>query len=94
MEKIMRFEEDKQKICDAFCETLRLTCNAGHPQCNPLIELRYMTKEEGGRFEETVRPIFEDHCGESIGYYDVNVTMDSGTAMIMDIVNQFVKKMW
>ena len=94
MENYIRFEEDKQKICDALCETLRLTSSAGHPQCNPLIELRYMTREEGGRFDETVRPIFEDHCGENIGYYDVNVSCDSGIAMIIDIVNQFVKTMW
>ena len=86
--------EDKQAICNAFCETLRLTSAAGSPTNNPLIELRYMTKEEGGRFEETVRPIFEDRCGEKFGYYDVNVTCDSGIAIIMDIVNQFVKKMW
>ena len=53
-----------------------------------------MTKEEGGRYEETVRPIFEDGCGEAFGYYDVNVSMDSGIAIIMDVVNQFVRKMW
>lgn len=85
--------ENKQAICDAMCETLRLTRAAGSPTNNPLIELRYMTKEEGGRFEETVRPIFEDGCGEN-GYYDINVSMDSGVAIIMDIVNQFVKSMW
>lgn len=87
-------KEDKQKICDALCEALRCTSAAGSPMNNPLIELRYMTKEEGGRFDETVRPIFEDHCGEAFGYYDVNVSCDSGIAMIMDIVNQFVRKMW
>ena len=86
--------EDKQAICNAFCETLRLTRAAGSPINNPLIELRYMTKEEGGRFEETVRPIFADHCGEALKYYDVNVTGDSGIAVLMDIMNQFVKKMW
>ena len=86
--------EDKQAICNAFCETLRLTSAAGSPNNNPLIELRYMTAEEGGRFDETVRPIFENHCGEALKYYDVNVSCDSGIAMIMDIVNQFVRKMW
>ena len=85
--------EDKQKICDAMCETLRLTSAAGHPMNNPLVELRYMTKEEGGKYSETVRPIFEDGNGNN-GYYDINVSMDSGIAIIMDIVNQFVKKMW
>lgn len=87
-------KENKQAICDAFCETLRLTSAAGSPTNNPLIALRYMTKEEGGRFEETVRPIFEDGCGEAFGYYDVNVTADSGIAIIMDITNQFIRKMW
>ena len=53
----------------------------------------FTTKEEGGRFEETVRPIFEDGCGEN-GYYDINISWDSGIAIVMDIVNQFVKKMW
>lgn len=85
--------EDKQKICDAMCETLKLTSAAGSPINNPLIELHYMTKEEGGRYEETVRPIFADGCGKN-GYYDINVSCDSGVAVIIDIVNQFVKKMW
>lgn len=86
--------EDKQKICDAFCEMLKLTRAAGSATNNPLIELKYMTKEEGGKYEETVRPIFADHCGEALKYYDVNVTMDSGIGMIIDIMNQFVTKMW
>lgn len=86
-------KENKQAICDALCEALRLTSAAGSPINNPLVELRYMTKAEGGRYEETVRPIFEDGCGKN-GYYDVNVSMDSGIAIIMDIVNQFVKSMW
>ena len=47
--------EDKQAICNAFCETLRLTSAAGSPINNPLVELRYMTKEEGGRFDETAK---------------------------------------
>lgn len=85
--------EDKQAICNAFCETLRLTSAAGSPINNPLVELRYMTKEEGGRFDETVRPIFKNGCGEN-GWYDINVSCDSGIAVIMDIMNQFVRKMW
>ena len=49
--------EDKQRICDAMCETLRLTRAAGSPTNNPLVELRYITKEEGGRFEEIAHTI-------------------------------------
>jgi hypothetical protein len=85
--------EDKKAICDAMCEVLKLTSNAGSPTNNPIVELRYMTKEEGGTFEETVRPIFKDGCGEN-GYYDINVTWDSGTGIIKDIVRQFVDRMW
>ena len=85
--------EDRQKICDAMCEALRLTRAAGSATNNPLVELRYLTKEDGGRYEETVRPIFEDGCGKN-GYWDINITWDSVVAVIMDIVNQFVKKIW
>ena len=81
----MAFIEDKQKICDAFCETLKLTHNA-----HDLVELRYMFLKNG---EEVVRPIFKDGWGSS-GYYDVNVSWDSGTAMISDIVKGFVNEVW
>ena len=83
--------EDKQAICDAICAALRLTSAAGHPDGNPLVELRYMP--EGGTYAETVRPIFADGTGEN-GWYDVNVSYDSGVAMFTDIVNQFVRKVW
>jgi hypothetical protein len=79
--------EDKQAICDAFCATLRLTNNAGHPEGNPLKELKYIPERE------IVRPIFEDGTG-SDGWYDCYVGGDSGTAMITDIVRQFVQKVW
>lgn len=82
-------KENYQAICDAFCMTLRLTNNAGNPIGNPILELRYI--DDGGR--QYVRPIFADGEGED-GYYDVDVTMDSGTAMIQDITNQFIRKMW
>lgn len=85
--------EDKQKICDLLCEALRATSNAGEGG-NPLIELRYIEKPlDKPQYSEIVRPIFADGTGEN-GWYDVNVSMDSGTAMIMDIVNQFVRSVW
>lgn len=82
--------ENKQAICTAFCEVLRMTSNAGTG--NALKELRYMP-EGNGRYSEAVRPIFEDGTGEN-GWYDINVAMDSGTAMIADIARQFVDKVW
>ena len=82
--------ENKQAICDAFCEVLRMTSNAGSG--NALKELRYIP-EGNGKYSEVVRPIFEDGTGED-GWYDINVSMDSGTSMIVDIVNQFVSRTW
>ena len=83
------FIENKQDICDAICKALQLTNNAGSPTDNPLAELRYIRTDRG----EHVRPIFADGTGQD-GYYDVNVTMDSGTAMFIDIAVQFIRKMW
>ena len=82
-------KENKQEICDAFCKCLQLTSAAGHPDGNPLTELKYFEDERG----EFVRPIFRDGNGKD-GYYDVNVTCDSGIAIIMDLTKQFVRKVW
>lgn len=92
------FIEDKQKICDLLCETLKATENAGHPMSNPVVELRFLkrrTVDENGNTirNDTVRPIFADGSGKS-GHYDVNVDGDSGTSMIKDIVKQFVDRVW
>lgn len=77
--------ENKQEICNAICEALKLTGNAGTG--NALVELRYLSDKE------VVRPIFADGTGED-GWYDINVACDSGTAMFTDIANQFVRKVW
>ena len=90
------FREDKQAICNAMCEALKLTSNAGNPFGNPLVELRYIKPDDPSEYHgysEVVRPIFRDGTGEN-GYYDINVSWDSGTAVIIDIVNQFVRTMW
>ena len=78
--------ENKQAICDALCQTLRLTDNAGCVEGNALKELRYIPEKE------VVRPIFEDGTGED-GWYDINVACDSGTAMIVDIA-KWIRRMW
>ena len=78
--------EDKQKICDMFCAVLRETDLLGSGG-NPLVGLQYIKFDH----EEIVRPIFEDGTGEN-GYYDICVTCDSGAAMIVDIVAQFVAR--
>ena len=79
-------EENKQAICDAFLKTLLLTRAAGYGG-NPLKELRYIPEKE------IVRPVFEDGSGED-GWYDVHVACDSGIAIIMDLVSQFVRVVW
>lgn len=79
--------EDRQAICNAVRDALLLTHNAGSPNCNSLVELKYLPDRE------VVRPIFENGAGAD-GYYDVDVCADSGTAVIFDIAKQFIRKMW
>lgn len=77
--------EDKQAICDAFLKTLLLTRAAG--EGNRVKELRYIPEKE------IIRPVFEDGSGED-GWYDVHVACDSGIAVVMDLVSQFVRIVW
>ena len=86
-------EENKQEILNVICEALRLTRNAGSG--NALKEIRYI-EDEGGEYAV---PIFENGNGEPDeycphGYYGVNITGDSGTAIFKDITNQFINKVW
>lgn len=87
----MTLYEDKQEVCNAMLKALQATTAFGHPDGNPLVELRYIRDKEN-TYYETVRPIFADGTGED-GYYDVNVSCSSGMGMIIDIVKQFVQKM-
>lgn len=80
-------QEDKQEICEIMLLALLHTYNAGSIHNNPLIELKYI------KGKEVVRPIFIDGTGQD-GSLDINVNMDNGTSMIVDIANQFVKRMW
>ena len=82
--------EDKQVICNAICEALRFTNAAGNPQNNPLIGIQYIQCDNG---DEIARPIFSDGSGTN-GYYDVNISGDSGIGIWLDITNQFIRKMW
>lgn len=81
-------KEDKQAICNALCECLRLTSAAG--TSNALKRFEYI---DDGLGTEIVRPVFENGAGKD-GWYDVNVSCDSGIAMISDIVKQFVNRVW
>lgn len=86
--------ENKQCILDKMVEAIRLTSAGGIKYGNnALVELKFIPSIVNENRGDVVRPIFEDGTGVN-GYYDVNVDCDSGIAMIMDVVNQFVKKMW
>ena len=86
----MTFKEDKVAFLNSLRDTLRLTSAAGHPNGNPLKELRYIKHDNG---DETVRPVFEDGTGED-GYYDVNISGDSNIGILYDVVRYFCKSMW
>ena len=66
--------ENKQHICDLLLQTLRATRNLFD-----LEELNYDPKRE------TVTAVFPNG-GEKV----VNVAMDSGTAMIKDVIENIV----
>lgn len=73
MEKSQLFTtENKQEICNLLAETLRATRNQ-----HDLLELNY---ERIGSDTEIVTIVWEG------GEQKVNVSMDSGTAMIRDIM--------
>lgn len=65
-------EEDKQAICDALCEALKLTRNYRDIQ-----QLEYCKDER----KEIVSVIFSDYT-----FKDINVACDSGTALIRDVM--------
>lgn len=66
--------ENKQKICDLLCVTLQNTRNL-----SDLVSLDYQEKPE------VVVATFANGCTKT-----VNVAMDSGTALIKDIMKNIV----
>lgn len=79
--------ENIQKALDCYCEAIRQTRAGGTG--NPLKQLRYI--DTGTR--QIVRPVFEDGAGNN-GYYDIDVSADSGIAVLMDVDKHFVRRMW
>ena len=66
--------ENKQKICDLLCETLKATRNQE--------DLKLIRYEEIGQDHQQAVLEYENGSCRS-----VNVSMDSGIAMIYDILN-------
>ena len=69
--------EDKQKICDLLLPALQATSNL-----HDLASLKY---ERIGDYDEIVTATFDNGYSKT-----VNVSMDSGTAMIRDIGKRIV----
>ena len=80
------WEEDKQAVADIFCLLLQMTRAGG--MSNHVKQMRYEEKENG---DEIITPVLADG---NANWYKINVTGDSGVAMIKDITNQFVGKAW
>ena len=70
--------ENKQEICKALLPVLQKTRNL-----SDIVDLRYYRDE--GRDEEIVVAKFANGATKK-----ANVHLDSGTAMIMDIIRQIV----
>ena len=69
--------EDKQKICDLLLETLQAT-----RLYSDLKSLTYVTPKQPNRYDSYVEVKFQSGGGRII-----NTSMDSGYAMIRDIMN-------
>jgi hypothetical protein len=83
--------ENKQEIANKICEALQLTRQfAPHQGNNGLLELRYIKSENG--YSEYLRPVFEAEPDRNDGYYDINISGDSGTAVFIDVVRQFINR--
>jgi len=67
--------EDKKAIAQALSDTLKLT-----RQYNDLLRLEYTVDGKGVDREEIVTAYFEH------GHKTINVTWDSGAAMVRDII--------
>ena len=80
--------ENKAEFCNKLCELLRMTGNLGSQTSNPIVELRYIKKDNG---DEIVRPLFKSDPNRSDGYYDVNVTGDNCMGILTDVYNHFIK---
>lgn len=68
--------EDKQKICDLLLETLQAT-----REYSDLVNLEYVVPEQLHRYDSYVEARFT-----SGGKRIINTSMDSGFAMIRDII--------
>ncbi len=66
--------EDKQKICDLLCKTLQATSNAWD-----VVSITYQVDDDS----DTQTAIVEFQSG---GKRYINVSWDSGTALIRDIM--------
>lgn len=69
---------DKKEIVEAFLPVLQMT-----EDFKDLIDLEYQIRTNGNFQRETVIATFENGCTK-----EVNVTYDSGFAMLKDIVKQ------
>lgn len=82
----IRWRENKQMIADAYCVLLQMTDNAG--KGNHVAKMQYEKLSNG---DEIVYPIL---VNGNCDWYQAYVSGDSGTGMIVDITNQFVRKAW
>ena len=68
--------ENKQKICDLLAQALKAT-----RECSDLESLTYIKPEQPSRYDSYVEARFQ-----SGGKRIINTSMDSGFAMIRDIM--------
>ena len=82
----IRWHEDREMVAKVFGLLLQMTSNGGRG--NFIKEMIFEKRDNG---DEIVYPLLSNG---STNWYKINVTGDSGTAMIIDMTNQFVRKAW
>lgn len=92
-------KENKQEFLNALCALIQMTRASGGKENNPLAEIRYQKCDDG---DEYAMPIFQNGSGDPKehygmcphGYYGVNIYGRSNIAVLMDVVEKFVREMW
>ena len=84
--------ENKQKMLDHLCAAIMETQANGTERQNHIVALKLIRRDETertwcGDFEKGwyVRVVWSDDPDRSDGYYDIDVTGDSGFGMLDDV---------
>lgn len=90
--RILQEEEDKQSIANALAETLKLTRRFNNVERIDITKVSSMSEGHNGEVQHWCDEYAEVYINHNkVPYRRVNVTADSGIAMIQDIIKELYK---